>query len=277
VYTLRCDAISATQRDSRVPRSVSRRAGSARIAASLSRAAFLCVNPMHTLMRPNSRSLAVAALAILIAAAALLARWDHINASPFDFAEARQVHYETLTRGYYVLDFGGGPDWQKRVMRARLRDSPPPEVPILPYATAIIYRLAGGEHLWIPRLLSSVFWIVGALLLYLLTTRFTRPWAALIAIAFYLFLPFPFVASTSFQPDPLMVMLIIASILAIVRHHEQPTRQRFFVALVASATAVFIKLGIGAFLSYQHSQLLRSCDQAHGALFCDRVSTYFLL
>jgi Dolichyl-phosphate-mannose-protein mannosyltransferase len=202
---------------------------------------------MHTLMRPTSRSLAVAALAIVIAAAALLARWDHINASPFDFAEARQVHYETLTRAYYVLDFGGSPDWQKRVMRVRLRDSPPPEVPILPYATAIIYRLVGGEHLWIPRLLSSLFWIVGALLLYLLTTRFTRPWAALIAIAFYLFLPFPLVASTSFQPDPLMVMLIIASILAIVRHHERPTRQRFVGALVVSAAAVFIKVGIAAF------------------------------
>ena len=80
--------------------------------------------------------------------------------------------HETLARGYYVLDFGGGPDWQKRVMRARLREAEPIELPILPYATAIIYRLVGGEHLWIPRLLSSLFWIVGALLLYLLTTRF---------------------------------------------------------------------------------------------------------
>jgi hypothetical protein len=201
-------------------------------------------------MRPNSRSLAVAALAISIAVLAVLARWDHINASAFDFAEARQFHYETLARGYYVLDFGGGPAWQKQVMRARLREAAPIELPILPYATAIIYRLAGGEHLWIPRLMSSLFWIAGALVLYLLTRRFTRPWAALVAVAFYVFLPFAVVASTSFQPDPLMVMLILASILAIVRHHERSTRQRFFGALVASAAAVFIKPGIATFFIF---------------------------
>ena len=44
-----------------------------------------------------------------------------------------------------------------------------------------------------------------------------------------------------------MVVLVLAAILAIVRHHERPTRQRFVVALVASATAVLIKPGIAAF------------------------------
>ncbi len=204
---------------------------------------------MRTFLRPNSRSLALTCLAIAIAVLALLARWGHVNASPFDFAEARQFQDETLARAYYVLDFGGGPDWQKRVMRARLPDAAPIELPILPYATAIIFRFARGEHLWIPRLLSSLFWIIGALFLYLLTTRFTRPWAALLAVALYLFLPFPLVASTSFQPDPLMVMLIMASILAIVRHDERPTRQRFVGALLVSSIAVLIKPGIAVFFT----------------------------
>jgi hypothetical protein len=132
-------------------------------------------------------------------------------------------------------------------MRARLREAQPIELPILPYATAIIYSLVGGEHLWIPRLLSSLFWILGALFLYLLARRFAHGWAALFGVAVYLFMPFPLVASTSFQPDPLMVTLIVASILAIVRHHERPTRQRLCGALGVSAAAVFIKPGIAAF------------------------------
>jgi len=200
-------------------------------------------------MRPNSRSLALAVLAIVIAGVALAARWNHVNASPFDFAEARQLQDATLARGYYVLHLSAAPDWQRRVMRARLREAQPIELPILPYAAAISFRLAGGEHLWIPRLLSSLFWILGALFLYLLARRFTHGWAALLGVAVYLFLPFPLVASTSFQPDPLMVMLILASILATVRHDERPTRQRLGVALGVSAAAVFIKPGIAAFFT----------------------------
>jgi hypothetical protein len=61
-------------------------------------------------MRPNSRSLALAVLAIVIAGVALVARWDHFNASPFDFAEARQFQDETLARGYYVLHLSAAPD-----------------------------------------------------------------------------------------------------------------------------------------------------------------------
>jgi 4-amino-4-deoxy-L-arabinose transferase-like glycosyltransferase len=198
-------------------------------------------------MRPNSRSLALAALALAIAAVALVVRWNHITSSPFDFAEARQLYDQTLTRGYYVLHLSAAPEWQRRVMHARLREALPVELPLLPYATAIIYALVGGEHLWIPRLLSSLFWILGAFFLYLLARRFVQGWAALVAVGVYLFLPFPLVASTSFQPDPLMVMLIVASLLAIVRHHEQPTRQRLIGALSVSAATVFIKPGIAAF------------------------------
>jgi 4-amino-4-deoxy-L-arabinose transferase-like glycosyltransferase len=200
-------------------------------------------------MRPNSRSLALAVLAIVIAGVALVARWNHVNASPFDFAEARQLQDATLARGYYVLHLSAAPDWQRRVMRARLRDAQPIELPILPFATAIIFRLVGGEHLWIPRLLSALFWILGALFLYLLARRFTHGWAALLGVAIYLFLPFPLVASTSFQPDPLMVMLILASILATVRHHERPTQQRLGVAIGVCAAAVFVKPGIAAFFT----------------------------
>src|SRR5437667_6248131 len=108
-------------------------------------------------MRLNSRSLALAVLAVAIGVVALVARWNHVNASPFDFAEARQLQDATLARGYYVLHLSAAPDWQRRVMRARLRDAQPIELPILPFATAITYRLAGGEHLWIPRLLSALF------------------------------------------------------------------------------------------------------------------------
>ena len=95
-----------------------------------------------------------------------------------------------------------------------------------------------GERLWLPRLFSSLFWLAGALFLYLLATRFVPWWGAVFAALLYLFLPFPLVASTSFQPDPFMVMLLLAAALAIVRHDEQCTGRRFVAALVLTGAAV---------------------------------------
>jgi hypothetical protein len=184
--------------------------------------------------------LAVAALAIAV-------RWSHVTAAPLDFAQARQYHALTLAREYYVRDSTSTPEWKRHVARVNFELEPLLEVPILERVAATAYRIVGGERLWIPRLLSSLFWVGGALFLFLLARRFAEWWAALVAVLIYLFFPFPLVASTSFQPDPLMVMLLLAAALAIVRHHEQQTPRRFGVALALAAAAVFVKPGIAAF------------------------------
>ncbi len=193
---------------------------------------------------------ALAALAIAVVAVALVVRWNHITALPFDFHAARQYHSAQLARSYYVLNFDSSPAWQKRVASTRLKEDPPLELPVFPFGTATAYQLSGGERLWIPRLFSSFSWITGAFLLYLLALRFAPRWGALFAVGLFLFFPFPLVASTSFQPDPLMVMLILAALLAIVRHHEHPTTQRFIGALVLSGAAVLVKPGIAAFFLF---------------------------
>jgi hypothetical protein len=171
-------------------------------------------------------------------------------ALPFDFHAARQYHSAQLARSYYVLNSDSRPLWQKRVVRTRLKEDPPLELPIFQFGTAMAYELAGGERLWIPRLFSSLFWITGALFLYLLAVRFGRRFGALLAVGIFLFFPFPLVASTSFQPDPLMVALILAALLAIVRHHEHPTIPRLVLALVLTGTAVLVKPGIAAFFLF---------------------------
>jgi hypothetical protein len=189
----------------------------------------------------------VASLAVALASLALVARESHISALPLDFHAARQYHSSQLARSYYVLHSDGMPDWKRRIARARLSDDPPLELPIFPFTVATVYRLSGGERLWIPRLLSSLAWIAGAVLLFALARRFVQAWAALLAVLVYLFFPFPLIASTSFQPDPLMVMLFLAASVAILRHHERPTRSRFVAAALLSAAAVFVKPGIATF------------------------------
>jgi hypothetical protein len=202
---------------------------------------------VRTRLRQRARSFLVASLAVALASLALVARESHISALPLDFHAARQYHSAQLARSYYVLHSDGMPDWKRRVARSRLSDDPPLELPVFPFTVATVYRLSGGERLWIPRLLSSLFWIAGAVLLFALARRFVQAWAALLAVVVYLFFPFPLIASTSFQPDPLMVMLLLAASVAILRHHERPTRSRFVVAALLSAAAVFVKPGIATF------------------------------
>jgi Dolichyl-phosphate-mannose-protein mannosyltransferase len=202
---------------------------------------------MGLVMRRRSQTLAYLFVAITIAVLALVVRSNHISALPFDFHGARQYHSANIARAYYVESSDSLPDWKKRVARVNLDEDPPIELPVVESIAATAYRLSNGEHFWIPRLFSSLFWIMGALFVYLLATRFVRRWPAFLATTVYLFLPFPLVASTSFQPDPLMVMLILAALLAIVRHHEHPTRERLLAAGVVSAAAVLAKPGIAAF------------------------------
>ena len=112
---------------------------------------------------------------------------------------------------------------------------------ILESAALLGYRISGGEHLWIPRVLSSIFWIVGGVFLYLTALKIASWGAAMLSTAFYLFLPFGISASRAFQPDPLMIMMLLCSIFTILRYHEQPSKPGLIVAAAVSALAMFIK------------------------------------
>src|SRR5437773_6672901 len=174
---------------------------------------MLIAGSVGSLLRSRS-STAFVFLAAAVAALALFVRSHHITAPPFDFHPDRQFHSFIIARAYYLKISSSAPAWERSVANANLRGSDSPiEPPIAESITAAAYRITGSVHLWIPRLFSSLFWITGGLLLYLLATRFASRAAALCSVVVYLFLPFPLVASTSFQPDSLMVMMLIGAML----------------------------------------------------------------
>jgi len=112
---------------------------------------------------------------------------------------------------------------------------------IMEHMIVLGYRIAGGEYFWIPRALSSAFWVAGGLFLYLIALKITSPAAALCAAVFYLFLPFGISASRTFQPDPLMIMLLMCSVYLLLRYFERPSVMRIISAAVVSTLAMFIK------------------------------------
>jgi 4-amino-4-deoxy-L-arabinose transferase-like glycosyltransferase len=101
------------------------------------------------------------------------------------------------------------PDWQRKFAVEQWKSKAQIEPEIVERLAALTYRFT-GEQLWIGRIYSSLFWLVGGVFLFVLARDLSSATGALFALAFYLFLPYAVIASRSFQPDPLMVTFIIA-------------------------------------------------------------------
>ncbi len=142
-------------------------------------------------------------------------RMINLTNPPLDFASTRQFFSALKARGMYYRYATNVPE-AKRQAAIALGDTGIVEPPILETIVAQTYRLT-GEHLWIARIYSSLFWVLGGLALFLLISEFASTGPALIGTLFYLFLPFGVVASRIFLPDPLMVALIVFSLWALFR------------------------------------------------------------
>jgi len=164
-----------------------------------------------------------------------------INEPPLDFHATRQYRSAIIARGYFFEMSQSIPDWEREVAIVNRNAEGVLEPPIMELFAFFAYRIAGAEHLWIPRMLSMIFWLGGGVLLYALTRDLISSDAAILSTAFYLFLPFGIRASRSFQPDPLMVFAFLSSIFAISRYHIQPSRTRLALAAALSALAIFVK------------------------------------
>jgi 4-amino-4-deoxy-L-arabinose transferase-like glycosyltransferase len=128
------------------------------------------------------------------------------------------------------------------------------EPSILERIVAFTYLLSGGERLWISRLYTTLFWCIGGIALFALGLRMARSdplknqsrmdenvafGSALIALTYYLILPFGVQASRSFQPDPGMVMWIMLSIYALYRWAEkQDWKWAIFAGLLAGMAVI---------------------------------------
>jgi 4-amino-4-deoxy-L-arabinose transferase-like glycosyltransferase len=195
---------------------------------------------------PSARlKLTGVALAALLLAG-LLVRLPAISGPLLDFAPARET-YDALRARIIYLAGERIPMWQRAVLDRDRREVPQIEPPVMEHLAVLSYRIAGGEKTWIPRLFSVLFWLMGGMFLYRLACRVAADPGPLIATAIYLLCPFSIFASRSFQPDPLMVMLTLAAVLAIVRFHERPGPERLAAAAGLSALAALSKPPIPIF------------------------------
>jgi hypothetical protein len=161
---------------------------------------------------------------------------------PLDFHPTRQLRNAIVARGIYY-DLQTNADPTTRSLAASLHDTIGIyEPPIIETMTALGYRLAGGENLAIPRVINSLLWLVGGVVLFLLARAMTSTAGAVFALGYYLFLPFGIQASRSFQPDPLMTVGIILTMYGLYRWSQTQSWKWAVLAGLFGGLAVLIKL-----------------------------------
>jgi hypothetical protein len=173
--------------------------------------------------------------------AAFGVRCYHLTQPPLDFHPTCQCWSLLLARAYYFENAGSLPEWQQQVAQFTKQMTPIKEPTILEHLVAWSYRFAGGEHLWIPRMFSIIFWLLGGLFLFLLAREMVSPNGALVSTVFFLFAPFGIFMSRSFQPEAMMAMLFIAGILTIRRYYNRPSMIRLLIAAGIAALAILVK------------------------------------
>jgi hypothetical protein len=207
-------------------------------------------------------------------AAAFLLRLVEVAGAPLDFHAMRQYRGLIIARDLFFDASPVIPDWQRQVAEASRAHQGTLEPPIMELLVATGYRLLGSEQLWLPRVLSSLIWLLGGGFLYAIVRRIGGGIAALFAAGFYLLLPFAVAASRSFQPDPLMVALTLASLWATLRYQSVPSGGRLAVAAALSGLAVlvlprtvFVLAAVFAGLALVRGGARRGLVHPHTAIF----------
>jgi hypothetical protein len=187
----------------------------------------------------SSRAARITVLLFLFITALTIRLYD-LTDPPLDFhptrqllsaIKARALYFRTKPFGYSEIQMDIG----KR--QARLKAQVEPEV--LETLVAYTYRFT-GERLWVGRIYSSLFWLSGGIFLFLFVRRLVSFDAAIVSSTYYLFFPYAILASRSFQPDPLMVMMTLAFWWAFLKWLDLPPE--------ASTTRAWIAAGLAGII-----------------------------
>jgi len=153
--------------------------------------------------------------------------------------KARGLYYETQPDGISTAQLEAG------IQMAQLKAGVEPVV--FERLVAFTYRFT-GEEIWIARIYSSLFWLIGGIFLFLLVQELVSFNGALLATAYYLFFPYAIFASRSFQPDPLMVMLILVFFWMFRQWIRTSAWHYVLLAGLVGGLAIFVKFSAAFFV-----------------------------
>jgi hypothetical protein len=95
---------------------------------------------------------------------------------PLDFHPTRQLISAIKARGMYMQGDTGLPEWQRQFAVRQWKGRAEIEPELVERLVSFTYRFT-GELLWVGRIYSSLFWLIGGIFLYLLLRSLISPTA----------------------------------------------------------------------------------------------------
>ena len=204
------------------------------------------ISDQKSLLAPTNFWRIVIVFSILVCG--FVTRLYDLTDPPLDYSPTRQLRSAMIARGIYYSTLPDAPEWQKdiaskgRDLHSRI------EPEIIENITAATYHLVGGEYVWIARIYSSLFWVLGGLALFLLTRQIVSDDGGILALIYYLFVPFGLVASRTFQPDPMMTAMIITAWMSFYYWDKSSSWKWAILAGLTAGLAMYIKSTSAFFL-----------------------------
>lgn len=179
---------------------------------------------------------------IVMLLAAFAVRAYRLWEPPMDFHPTRQYIGAAVARSYYFNMDSSVPEWRRNIAQIGKDRQELLEPQIMPAIAAVSYRVVGAEHLWIPRIVSVLAWLVCGIVLLMIAREIgLPPPARLWTLAVHLFLPFSVLNSRVFQPDPLMLLLMFLTLLCSLGYDRDPGWKRLLGVSALAAAALFVK------------------------------------
>lgn len=185
----------------------------------------------------NSRRLRIC-LFVLFTLAAII-RLDEIKA-PGHLLD-REYTSAIFSRAFYYAANDSVETWRRDIAVTTKDQQPALEPPVLEYMVSWIYRAMGNEEIYYARYLTNAFWLLGGVFMFLIARKLLSADEAVVATAYYLFVPMGVIISRSFQPDSLMVMLYLISLYWIIRDFEQPSTRHLLLAATLSGITLLLR------------------------------------
>ena len=147
---------------------------------------------------------------------AMIAR--NLYTSGFNFLYP-QVDFFGSDPGYFILEF-----------------------PLLNFIVAVLYKLCGGVHEWIGRLISIAFFTGSVVFLFNLTRRLFEERTALITVGIFSISPLGLIYSRAFMPDFEMMFFLIGALYFMYLWSECDKNKFFWISAVFAMMAILSKL-----------------------------------
>jgi 4-amino-4-deoxy-L-arabinose transferase-like glycosyltransferase len=152
----------------------------------------------------------------------------------------RQYRSLLIARGMYYANLPTAPELKREIAVAQWQEQGLIEPPVMESLVALTYHII-GEQIWVGRVYASLFWLVSGLAIWLLAKELSMWEGGIIALAYFLFLPFGVTASRAFMPDSLMTALIAWSLWALYRWEKHHTWKSAVLAGILTGMAILVK------------------------------------